>query len=241
MPWRSEIEEGIAKCSKFVALVDAGWLCSYNCLQELALAFAHRKPVLCIVLSQEAWELLTVPGGAEIAMAEADRQMQKCESSSSTGSSSSAARPNSIALNMDCTGSKDESPAAPAVHSAGGPKALFDRSLSDSAQSAAHACWSSREHGIPLLSYRGQEIIPGMPLSKDVVQDLFMRLSSINLCPARELDETVKGMDGMLETVGKYVQKDLDYHKVRPCQEKGELLRGDYDDKKSDWLILAAG
>ena len=163
MPWRSEIEEGIAKCSKFVALVDAGWLCSYNCLQELALAFAHRKPVLCIVLNQEAWELLTVPGGAEIAMAEADRQMQKCESSSS------AARPNSIVLNMDCTtGSKDESSAAPAVHCDGGPKALFDRSSSDSVQSAAHACWSSREHGVPLLSYRGQEIIPGMPLSKDV-------------------------------------------------------------------------
>ena len=47
-------------------------------------------------------------------------------------------------------------------------------------------------------------------------------------------------MNGMLETVGKYVQKDLDYHKVRPCQEKGDLLRGD-DDNKSDCLILAAG
>ena len=243
MPWRSEVEEGIAKCSKFVALVDAGWLCSYNCLQELALAFAHDKPVVCIVLSQEAWELLTVPGGAEIAMAEANKQLQKCARSSPTTSSSSSIGSNSIALNIDfveINGSEDESPGAPNVLSAGKPKAQSQRSLSvgpgalgphpnhrngclqkhASVESAAYSCWSSRQHGVPLFSYRGQEIIPGMPLSKDVVQDLFMRLSSINLCPAREVDETVKGMDGMLETVGKYVQKDLDYHKVRLCQEK---------------------
>jgi len=33
VPWRAEIEEGIADCSKFVAFVDYTWLTSYNCLQ----------------------------------------------------------------------------------------------------------------------------------------------------------------------------------------------------------------
>eukprot|EP00951_Prasinocladus_malaysianus_P025097 scaffold219063_cov35-Prasinocladus_malaysianus.AAC.1 len=33
IPWRSEIEEGIARCSKFVVVLDKAWLTSYNCLQ----------------------------------------------------------------------------------------------------------------------------------------------------------------------------------------------------------------
>ena len=33
VPWREEIHKGIADCTKFVALVDHGWLTSYNCLQ----------------------------------------------------------------------------------------------------------------------------------------------------------------------------------------------------------------
>lgn len=33
LPWRKEIEEGIATCSKFVVFVDKAWLTSYNCLQ----------------------------------------------------------------------------------------------------------------------------------------------------------------------------------------------------------------
>ena len=33
MPWRNEIRDGIAACSKFVMLVDEAWLTSYNCLE----------------------------------------------------------------------------------------------------------------------------------------------------------------------------------------------------------------
>ena len=51
--------------SKVVCLVDEAWLSSYNCLQELAYAVLHNKPVVVVVLDQEAWDLLTVPGGAE--------------------------------------------------------------------------------------------------------------------------------------------------------------------------------
>eukprot|EP00951_Prasinocladus_malaysianus_P011294 scaffold83474_cov47-Prasinocladus_malaysianus.AAC.1 len=33
VPWRKEIEEGIAGCSKFVVFLDKAWATSYNCLQ----------------------------------------------------------------------------------------------------------------------------------------------------------------------------------------------------------------
>ena len=266
VPWRSEVEEGIAACSKFVALVDAGWLCSYNCLQELALAFAHCKPVVIIVLSQEAWELLTVPGGVEIAIAEASKQLPAPGSSSRSSAGTiakSLLSPNSVALDVDleseAVGSENGSPTA-ASDSADiadndgakvcdgltqkqeacdrwlttpmmGPSELFHPNnqgkmgrlhSTGSMESATDACWSSGKHGVPLFWYGGQEIVPGKPLSKSVVQDLFMRMSSINLCPAREVDETVRGMDGMLEMVGQYVEKELDYHKVRPCQDTDE-------------------
>eukprot|EP00873_Tetraselmis_striata_P017125 jgi/Tetstr1/437389/TSEL_026073.t1 len=72
IPWRKEIEEGIASCSKFVVFVDKAWLTSYNCLQELALAINHGKPIVVLVLERQAWELLTVPGGSSQAKAEAD-------------------------------------------------------------------------------------------------------------------------------------------------------------------------
>lgn len=58
--WRREIEEAIAACSKFVAIVDRAWLTSYNCLQELAIACSYDKPLVVLVLEQDAWNLLTV-------------------------------------------------------------------------------------------------------------------------------------------------------------------------------------
>jgi hypothetical protein len=30
VPWRAEIEAGIADCSKFAAFIDEAWLTSYN-------------------------------------------------------------------------------------------------------------------------------------------------------------------------------------------------------------------
>eukprot|EP00961_Rhodomonas_salina_P091751 1234816-Rhodomonas_salina.1 len=40
------------------------YLLSFNCLQELAFAVAFSKPIIVIILEQEAIELLTEPGGA---------------------------------------------------------------------------------------------------------------------------------------------------------------------------------
>jgi hypothetical protein len=223
VPWRDEIEDGIASCSKFVALVDSAWLTSYNCLQELALAFNHGKPVVCIVLSQEAWELLTIPGGAEAAIAKAQQHLLKLPSSSSFSGSEPSIPESSLPSGLQQSSSfpRSKSNCSTGSQSHAGPHlqlSVLRRGLS--LQSSLKA-WSSQQHGAPLFLYKGQEIVPGQPLSQKVVQDLFMRLSSINLCPARELDETVKGLDGMLETVGKYVQKDLDYHKVKPAAAGG--------------------
>jgi hypothetical protein len=35
VPWREEIDQAIANCSKFVAMIDRAWLTSYNCLQVI--------------------------------------------------------------------------------------------------------------------------------------------------------------------------------------------------------------
>lgn len=43
LPWSAEVEESIASCSKFVALVDAAWLTTYSCLQA-----RHHSPTLFI-------------------------------------------------------------------------------------------------------------------------------------------------------------------------------------------------
>ena len=51
-------------CSKLVCFVDEAWLSSFNCLQELAFAIREEKPVVVLVMDQESWELLTVPGGS---------------------------------------------------------------------------------------------------------------------------------------------------------------------------------
>eukprot|EP00951_Prasinocladus_malaysianus_P006899 scaffold49346_cov16-Prasinocladus_malaysianus.AAC.2 len=41
--------------------------------QELEMARQYSKPIMVLVLDQEGWDLLTVPGGAEKAKHEADR------------------------------------------------------------------------------------------------------------------------------------------------------------------------
>uniref|UniRef100_A0A061QNP5 Wd40 repeat-containing protein n=1 Tax=Tetraselmis sp. GSL018 TaxID=582737 RepID=A0A061QNP5_9CHLO len=65
VPWRREIEEGILKSAKFVAFIDIGFLRSYNCLVELALAFLANKPVVPIILDEEAWRILTSPNSVD--------------------------------------------------------------------------------------------------------------------------------------------------------------------------------
>uniref|UniRef100_A0A7S1SMQ4 TIR domain-containing protein n=1 Tax=Tetraselmis chuii TaxID=63592 RepID=A0A7S1SMQ4_9CHLO len=70
VPWRREIEDAVRDSSKVVCFVDEGWLTSYNCLQELAFAILEGKPIVLLVLDQEAWELLTVPSGTKKAWAQ---------------------------------------------------------------------------------------------------------------------------------------------------------------------------
>eukprot|EP00873_Tetraselmis_striata_P045120 jgi/Tetstr1/465384/TSEL_010070.t1 len=65
VPWRREIEEGIQSSSKFLAFIDGGFLTSFNCVMEVAAAFKMQKPVVPIILDQEAWSLLTTPNGAD--------------------------------------------------------------------------------------------------------------------------------------------------------------------------------
>ena len=46
-------------------MIDKEYLCSFNCLEELAYAVHCRKPLVICVLDQEAWNLLTVVGSHE--------------------------------------------------------------------------------------------------------------------------------------------------------------------------------
>eukprot|EP00961_Rhodomonas_salina_P208667 2815850-Rhodomonas_salina.1 len=64
IPWRSEIEEGIRESAKMVAFIDKAYLYSFNCLQELAFARKYSKPIVVIILEQDAVDLLTRPDGA---------------------------------------------------------------------------------------------------------------------------------------------------------------------------------
>ena len=140
VPWRKEIMEGVAHASKVVFFIDEAWCTSYNCLQELAFAKHHSKPLVVLVLDQQAWEMLTIPGGAESAW--------------------------------------------------------------------TNDCW-----GPSLMSYEGEEISPGVIFDAATVRRLYSQISSINLCPCRELDEANWGLAGVLDNALKYVTKDLEYHK----------------------------
>ena len=132
--------EGVAHASKVVFFIDEAWCTSYNCLQELAFAIHYSKPLVVLVLDQQAWEMLTIPGGA--------------------------------------------------------------------ASAWENDCW-----GPCLMSYEGEEISPGMTFDAATVHRLYSQVSSINLCPCRELDEANWGLAGVLDNALKYVTKDLEYHK----------------------------
>lgn len=71
VPWRKEIEDGIADCAKMVCFLDFQYLRSFNCLQEVAYAIKYEKPVVIIMQDQGAFDLLTKPDGADRAWDEA--------------------------------------------------------------------------------------------------------------------------------------------------------------------------
>ena len=316
--WRSEIEQGIRDCSKFVALVDEAYLTSYNCLQEVAMAFRHSKPVVIIVLTQAAWDLLTVPGGAQRAKEETDKRAGM-DNEAAEGSNGSALEEITITIPEGRHGPASPSP-KPAILRKSGSGSLMPlgtlsrttsahssvyHSLHDTDDEAEEeeeeeeaglgdaiiqsmdspltpslkiqssswlkwasspstvrsspgdmelsvkAVWSAAQHGAALESYEDEEIIPGQPMSLGLVRHLFYRLSAINMCPCRELDESVKGTDGMLSMVGGYVEKDLEYHKqhatlrnlsqrwVSGGEKNDRLLQGKEAWSWSQWLAVA--
>lgn len=63
--WRKEIEEGIRGAAKVVLFIDKAYLTSFNCLQEIAFAVLYNKPIVAMLLEQEAMDLLTRPDGAD--------------------------------------------------------------------------------------------------------------------------------------------------------------------------------
>jgi hypothetical protein len=151
------------------------------------LALHYNKPVIAMVLEQDAWDLLTVPGGAEKAKAAADN-MQKSDRVK-------------LARGRRLTSSNSGILATSSQRHA---RRLIEAN-------AAQA-WASDAHSpSPLMHYHMEEIIPGEPLSLRVLVGLFARLSSINLCCCRTDDAGQRGP--WLRNVTSFVKKDLSYAK----------------------------
>ena len=116
----------------------------------MALAFSYHKPVVPIVLDQEAWDLLTTPDGAARA-----------------------------------------------------------KSFADSCGQA----YTVDTYGTPLVQFEDEEIVPGNPMSLELVRKLFSRLGAINLCPCHDQQIQEKGLDAVLEMCSDYVRQELQYTK----------------------------
>mmetsp|Transcript_8368 Transcript_8368/g.23994 ORF Transcript_8368/g.23994 Transcript_8368/m.23994 type:complete len:1189 (-) Transcript_8368:69-3635(-) len=127
------------------------------------MAILYHKPVVILALDQEAWDLLTVPGGAEAAKEQADR-VAGAESSNSSGP-------------------------------------------------AAEKGWVEKGYGPALNVYEGEHIVPGEPMSLELLRKLYSQLASINICPCRVLEEINLGWPSMLDTALSYISKDLEYSK----------------------------
>ena len=139
------------------------------------MAIDSSKPIVVIILDQAAWELLTVPGGAEEAI-----------------------------------------------------------------RDAGDDAWTDGKHAAPLCSYAGEEIIPGVPMSINVMRSLFNRLASINLCPCRELEVENDGYRSVLSRAAEYVQKDLAYFKEH-AQLKSKAMAWDQAVRKGGPQPLLQG
>ena len=83
----------------------------------------------------------------------------------------------------------------------------------DGSNDPASKSWKDAEHGPALYRFESQEIVPGQPMSLELVQRLFSRLASVNMCPCRELEEMEVGWNSILSTAVSYVTKDLVYDK----------------------------
>ena len=73
--------------------------------------------------------------------------------------------------------------------------------------------WNNSQYGPALCKYEGEHIVPGETMSLDTVRKLFRRMSSVNMCPCREVEEQNWGWNQMLQMTLSYVEKDLVYDK----------------------------
>jgi WD40 repeat protein len=60
-----------------VCFIDGEYLRSFNCLQELAYAFNENKPIVPVIMDQEAWGLLTNARGAEEVLSDPSCQLMQ--------------------------------------------------------------------------------------------------------------------------------------------------------------------
>ena len=73
--------------------------------------------------------------------------------------------------------------------------------------------WEDSTWGAPPSAYEGCDFPGGETFCAQVYARLLARLSAINLCPCRPLDEHNWGVDGMMANMLEYVKKDIEYAK----------------------------
>ena len=181
--------------------------------QELAIAFSFGKPVVPLILDQEAWDLLTAPGGAVKAKAIADDNEHLREAHQTL--------PSADADPEEAVEPEEQQMGAPAAN-------------------GRSRCYTSSKFGPALICFEGEEIVPDEPLSLAVVRKIFARLAAINLCPCHDQQIQEKGLEAVLETAGTYVRQELLYTKQHAelalLTSKGTHLNGKDAEGWRDWL-----
>eukprot|EP00873_Tetraselmis_striata_P009656 jgi/Tetstr1/429920/TSEL_019783.t1 len=216
VPWKQEIEKGIAGCSKFVALIDEAWLTSYNCLQVrgAGLGPGSRPSPPSSTLFHIYVPLRDAglhPNAGPIPTATTNPRARKPRPKLSFQDFPRGAAKAKHAADMQQTMEEAGEGGATAA-SASAPQRLA------MAVSASQA-WGSEAHGPALMAYNGEHIVPGQPMSQALVTDLFARLAAINLCPCRDLEVANQGWGAVLSNAARYVAKDLPLHR-----EHAELM-----------------
>ena len=166
-----------------------------------------------LILDQEAWDLLTAPGGAVKAKAIADDNEPLQEAHQTLPSADA----------------EPEEDVEPEEQQTGAP-----------ASKAGSRCYVYSKFGPALICFEGEEIVPDEPLSLAVVRKIFARLAAINLCPCHDQQIQEKGLEAVLETASTYVRQELLYTKQHAelalLTSKGAHLNGKDAEGWTDWL-----
>ena len=166
-----------------------------------------------LILDQEAWDLLTAPGGAVKAKAIADDNEHLREAHQTL--------PSADADPEEAVEPEEQQMGAPAAN-------------------GRSRCYTYSKFGPALTCFEGEEIVPDEPLSLAVVRKIFARLAAINLCPCHDQQIQEKGLEAVLETAGTYVRQELLYTKQHAelalLTSKGTHLNGKEAEGWRDWL-----